>query len=114
MKFDAIKALLAKAGDKSDELLASLKGGGESLKGAAMSAYNNPKQALESLGRAGRSGIDALDRQLVKAPFMRGAQDPLFKTDPYTDPKKRNALLALLGLTGAGGAGYAMMDDEED
>jgi hypothetical protein len=105
-KFAALQRLLSKGGDKSKELLDSLQSSdiGAKLSGLASEAKS-----------AGGMGLSKLDQQLGKIPFMAAKQDPLASTDAFADPRKRNALLAALGLGGAAGIGgisYAM-DDED-
>lgn len=87
-KFEALKKILSKGGDKGSDILKSLKG-------------------------AGSKGLGALDDKLGKIPGMRSKYRDDLPVEVGADPERRNALLALLGLGGAGGIGYGMMGDED-
>jgi hypothetical protein len=95
--YDAIKALLAKAGGSASEGMAG-------MKGMAGKLGDEAKKTAGSF-RSGGLGSTAL----VPSEMAGASMDPM---------AKRKKLLALLGLLGgagaAGGAGYEMMEGDED
>ena len=97
MNYEAIRKILAKGGE-------SIGGMGAKAKGMAGEAFGSAKGAY---GRAKDMGLGST--ALVPSEFA-GASDPSMKK------KQLMALLAAIGLGGAGlgGAGYAMSEDEED
>lgn len=115
----ALQKLLTRSGDKGMELLEALKSGGSramnSTPNEAIGALGKMgSEGMDALGKMGSKGLSAIDGQLAKVPFMQGKQDPLAMTDPFVDERKRNALLAALGLGGAGASAYGineMMDE---
>jgi len=102
----ALKQLLSKGGDEGKALLQALGSKADDMAGMSL------KDMGAGAKRAGEKGLFALDKQLGKVPGMAAKQDPLFMTDDIADPRKRNALLAALGLGGAG-AGLAYGLDED-
>lgn len=102
----ALKALLSKGGDEGMALLKALGSKGDELAGMSL------KDMGGALKRGGEKGLFSLDQQLAKVPGMAAKQDPLAMTDAYADPRKRNALLAALGIGGAG-LGAGLMSDED-
>lgn len=88
----ALKQLLSKGGSEGMDLLKAL-----GAKGSEM----------------GKAGMGELDMALGKVPGMVSKYRKDLPVDVGADPQRRNALLALLGLGGAGGAAYGMMDDED-
>lgn len=88
----ALKQLLSKGGDDGMQFLKQLGG---------------------KASDAGQKALGELDMALGKVPGMTSKYRADLPVEVGADPKRRNALLALLGLGGAGGAAYGMMDDED-